>query len=98
MTDEKKKGWLSRLTEGLTRSSKQMTETVVSAVAKNPLDQAALDELEEMLIEADLGPRLAASITQDFGAQRFGKTASEDEVKAALAELIAAELSPRQEK
>ncbi len=99
MSEEgKKKGWFARLTEGLTRSSKQITETVVAAVAKKPLDQAALDELEEMLIEADLGPRTAAKITKAFGENRFGKTASEDEVKAALAELVAAELAPRQDR
>ena len=50
-----KKGWLSRLTQGLSRSSKQLADSVVSVVAKKPLDQAMLDELEEMLIEADLG-------------------------------------------
>ena len=43
MSEEKKKGWFARLTEGLSRSSKQMTETVVAAVAKKPLDQAALE-------------------------------------------------------
>jgi len=92
----KKTGWLQRLTEGLTRSSKQITEQVVSAVAKKPLDQAALDDLEEMLIEADLGPKSAAKITAAFAAARFGREASEMEVKEALAEAVANELIPRQ--
>ena len=98
MTGEpkKKSGWFSRLTEGLSRSTKQMTETVIGTVAKKPLDQAALDDLEEMLIEADLGHALAAKITAEFGRARFGKSSSEAEVKEALAELIAAELKPRQ--
>ena len=97
MIDEpKKKGWLSRLTEGLSRSTKQMTEQVVAVVAKKPLDQAALDELEEMLIEADLGHGLAAKITEEFGRNRFGKSVSEQEVKEALADLVAAALKPRQ--
>jgi fused signal recognition particle receptor len=97
MTDTPKKaGWLQRLADGLTRSSKQITEQVVSAVAKKPLDQAALDELEEMLIEADLGPKSAAKITAAFAAARFGREASEQEVKEALAEAVAAELIPRQ--
>ena len=91
-----KKGWFSRLTEGLSRSSKQMAETVVSVVARKPLDQAQLDRLEEMLIEADLGPAAAASVTAAFAKARFGKESSEDEVKQALAEAVAAELIPRQ--
>ena len=92
----KKTGWLSRLTEGLSRSSKQMTEQVVSVFAKTPLDQAMLDSLEEMLIEADLGPKAAARITEAFGKARFGREASEAEVKEALAEAVAAELVGRQ--
>ena len=92
----KKSGWLSRLTEGLSRSSKQMTEQVVSVFAKAPLDQAMLDSLEEMLIEADLGPKAAGRITEAFGKARFGREASESEVKEALAEAVAAELVGRQ--
>jgi fused signal recognition particle receptor len=91
-----KKGWFSRLTEGLSRSSKQMAESVVAVVARKPLDQVRLDELEEMLIEADLGPAAAASITAAFAKARFGKESSEDEVKEALAEAVAAELTPRE--
>ena len=97
MTDAPKKtGWLSRLTTGLARSSRQMTETVVATFVKKPLDQAMLDALEEMLIEADLGPKSAARITEAFGAARFGREAGEDEIKEALAEAIGAELVQRQ--
>jgi fused signal recognition particle receptor len=97
MTDEPKKpGWFKRLADGLSRSSKQMSEQVVSVFVKKPLDQAMLDELEEMLIEADLGPRAAGRIAAAFGAARFGREATEDEVKQSLAEAIAAELLPRQ--
>jgi fused signal recognition particle receptor len=95
MTDAKR-GWLSRLTDGLTRSSRQMTQQIASVLVDRPLDQARLDELEEMLIEADLGPKAAARITEAFAEQRFGRTSSEAEVKEALARAVAAELTPRQ--
>ncbi|MDP3117034.1 MAG: signal recognition particle-docking protein FtsY [Phenylobacterium sp.] len=94
MTQEKK-GWLQRLTTGLSRSSRQMSETVVASFVKQPLDQAKLDELEEMLIEADLGPHSAARITARFAETRFGKTADETEIKEALAQAIGEELSSR---
>ncbi|MGQ3016421.1 signal recognition particle-docking protein FtsY [Phenylobacterium sp.] len=94
MTQEKK-GWLQRLTTGLSRSSRQMSETVVASFVKQPLDQAKLDELEEMLIEADLGPHSAARITARFAETRFGKTADETEIKEALAGAIGEELSSR---
>ncbi|MDP3852195.1 signal recognition particle-docking protein FtsY [Phenylobacterium sp.] len=93
---EPKKGWLQRLTSGLSRSSKQMTEQVVSTFTKQPLDQAKLDELEEMLIEADLGPHSAARITQRFSDEKFGKSVDEQEIKEALAEAIGAELEQRE--
>ncbi len=91
-----KKGWFQRLTDGLSRSSKQMTEQVVSTFTKQPLDQAKLDELEEMLIEADLGPHSAARITQRFSDEKFGKSVDENEIKEALAEAIGAELESRE--
>ena len=93
---EPRQGWFSRLTQGLSRSSRQMTEQITHALVAKPLDQAQLDELEEMLIEADLGPAAAERITQAFAAQRFGKSSSEAEVKEALAAAVAAELTPRQ--
>jgi fused signal recognition particle receptor len=93
---EAKKGWLQRLASGLSRSSKAMTEQVAATFTRQPLDQAKLDELEEMLIEADLGPHSAARITQRFGASRFGKSIGEAEIKEALAEAIGDELSNRQ--
>ena len=84
---EPKRGWFQRLTEGLSRSSRQMGEQITQAfVAKAPLDQAKLDELEEMLIEADLGPHSAARITERFAAEKFGKTVSEDEIRESLAQ------------
>ena len=94
MTQEKK-GWLQRLSTGLSRSSRQMSETVVASFVKQPLDQAKLDELEEMLIEADLGPHSAARITARFAETRFGKSADETEIKEALAQAIGEELAVR---
>jgi fused signal recognition particle receptor len=83
-------GWLSRLSGGLKKSSQKFTDVFT----KKKLDQDALDELEEALIMADLGPKTAAKIIADFSANRFGKDISEDEVKQALAGLITDILTP----
>jgi fused signal recognition particle receptor len=93
---EPRPGWLSRLAQGLSRSSKQIGEQIGQALVARPLDQARLDALEDMLIEADLGPAAAARITEAFAAQRFGMSPTETEVKEALARAVAAELAPRQ--
>jgi fused signal recognition particle receptor len=96
---QQKKGWFQRLTDGLSRSSKAMGDQVAEVIGvRKPLDQAQLDALEEMLIEADLGPTSAARVTERFKALRFGKESNEREVKEALAEAVAAELTPRQGK
>jgi fused signal recognition particle receptor len=98
MTDasSEKRGWFSRLTQGLTRTSKQMTEQVVSVFTKVRLDQAGLDQLEDLLIEADLGPQAAARVAEAFGRSRFGREATESEIKESLAEAITAELLPHE--
>jgi fused signal recognition particle receptor len=98
MTDasSEKRGWFGRLTQGLTRTSKQMTEQVVSVFTKVKLDQDALDQLEDLLIEADLGPQAAARVAEAFGRSRFGREATESEIKESLAEAIAAELLPHE--
>src|SRR5689334_18297791 len=93
---EPKRGWFQRLTEGLSKTSKQMGEQIAQTfVQKEPLDQAKLDELEEMLIEADLGPYSAQRITQRFAAEKFGKNVDEAEIKGVLAQAIGDELSGR---
>src|SRR5215472_1242870 len=88
--------WLKRLSDGLSRTSRQMSEQLAGALTAKPLDQAQLDALEEMLIEADLGPAAAARIAQAFAERRFGRASSDADVKEALAEALAAELGPRQ--
>ena len=100
MTDTaapQKKGWFQRLTAGLSRSSKSLSDSITSVVvAKRTLDQAALDELEEMLIEADLGPEAAGRVITSFAESRFGRQIDEREIKVALADAVARELTPRQ--
>ncbi|WP_292229424.1 signal recognition particle-docking protein FtsY [Brevundimonas sp.] len=96
MTDTPKKGWFQRLSQGLSRSSKQMTDQVVATFVKEPLSEASLEQLEEHLLESDLGPAASARIVERFRSLKFGKDAPEREVKEALAEAVAAELSPRQ--
>jgi fused signal recognition particle receptor len=91
-----RKTWLDRLGVGLAKSSKQFTEQVAAVLTKRKLDQDALDELEEMLIEADLGTAAAARVTEAFGRSRFGREVDENEIKEALADAIAAELRPHQ--
>lgn len=86
--------WLSRLTGGLSKSSAKLGQGIADLVTKKKLDQDMLDQLEELLIMADLGPKTAAQIVADFSKDRFGKDISEEEIRMALADSIAAILAP----
>jgi len=90
----KKGGWFSRLTSGLTKSTTKITQGITDLVTKKKLDQDALDELEEVLISADLGPVTAMKVVEDFSKDRFGKDISEDEIKEALSASITKILEP----
>ena len=89
-----KQGWLSRLRSGLTRSTSKISEGLTDIFTKRKLDQNALDDLEEVLISADIGPSTAARLVNDFGKSRFGKDISDQEVKEALASQITEILEP----
>jgi len=87
-------GFFSRLKEGLSRSTQKLTEGITTVFQKRRLDDAALEELEELLIAADLGTAAAARVIAAFRRSRFGKEVTDAEVKQSLAEEIAAILAP----
>jgi fused signal recognition particle receptor len=95
-TDEAapKRGWLRRLRDGLGRTSAKLTEGIVSIFTKRKLDQAALDELEELLIAGDLGPTTAARLVAELKRTRFDQEVAPEEVRGALAQSIAQILAP----
>ncbi len=87
-------GFFSRLKEGLSRSTQKLTDGLGAGFTARKLDDAALEELEDALVSADLGPAVARRIIRTFRSSRFGSTVTEQEVRAALAEEIAAILEP----
>ena len=88
-----KQGWLSRLKAGLARSSGKIAGGL-AALAGRKLDAALIGEIEELLITADLGPGPAARLAAGLADGRFDKTVTAEDLRAALAERIAAMLEP----
>jgi fused signal recognition particle receptor len=80
-----KQSWWQRLSGGLKRTSSSIGGAISDLVSKRKLDAAMLDELEEMLIRADLGVDVAARISGGIGEGRYDKAISPDEVKAVVA-------------
>jgi len=89
-----KLSWFQRLKQGLTKSSSRLTEGIAAILVKRKLDQDTLDEIEELLIAADLGPATAAKLAGDLGKSRFGKEVTDDEVRTFLADQVATMLAP----
>ncbi len=87
-------GWFSRMAKGLGKSTSKLSKGLTDIITKSRLDQDMLDALEDVLISADLGPSSAAKIIEEFSKDRFGKDISEEEIREALAEVMAAMLEP----
>jgi fused signal recognition particle receptor len=89
-----KQSWWQRLSGGLKRTSASIGGAVTDLVAKRRLDQAMLDEIEEVLIRADLGVESAARIAAAVGEGRYDKSITADEVKAVVAAEVEKVLIP----
>jgi len=93
-TGEKKKSLFQRMKEGLTRSTKNLSDGITGIFTKKKLDGATLEELEDLLIGADLGLDAAAAITEAVGKDRYDKEVSPEEIRRIVADEIAAVLKP----
>ncbi|MCK5384163.1 MAG: signal recognition particle-docking protein FtsY [Alphaproteobacteria bacterium] len=87
-------GWFSRMAKGLGKTANKLSKGLTDIITKSKLDQDMLDELEEVLIAADLGPKTAAKVIEEFSKDRFGKDISEEEIREALADVMADILAP----
>lgn len=86
--------FLKKLKSGLSKTSGKLSSGITGIFTKRKLDNASLEELEELLIEADLGAPLAHELTSEFAKQRFDKTIEASEVREFLAGKIASILQP----
>jgi fused signal recognition particle receptor len=91
---EGKQSWWRRLSAGLRRTSASIGNAITDLVAKRKLDAATIDELEELLIRADLGVATAAKVAAAVGEGRYERSVSADEVKAILADEVEKILAP----
>jgi fused signal recognition particle receptor len=91
---EERRGWLQRLKSGLARSSARLSEGIGAIVSRRRLDDETLQQLEELLIAADMGVGIAAEVTSSLRRTRFNQEITENEVKSAVAEQVARLLEP----
>jgi len=87
-------GWFSRLRDGLSKSSKNISGSITSIFTKRKLDAATLQDLEDTLIQADLGLPVAERIIAQVRQGRYDKEIDPEEVKQILAAEVAKVLKP----
>jgi fused signal recognition particle receptor len=93
-SQQPKKGWFERLRSGLSKTSNKLTDGITGVFTKKKLDAIALEELEDLLIQADLGIETASRISGVLSASRYNKDISPDEVRTVLADEVEKVLRP----
>jgi fused signal recognition particle receptor len=96
MVDEDKPrgSWLQRLKTGLSKTSSKLTEGITSVFTKRKLDAATLDDLEDLLLQADLGVTTSQRIAETLKATRYDKDISADDVRKVLSDEVERVLTP----
>ncbi len=92
--NDKPSGWLGRLRAGLGKSSSRLADGIGAILTERKLDATTLEDLEDLLISADLGVETAARLTAQISSRRFAADVPEADVRAALANDIAEILEP----
>jgi len=90
----KKKGWFARMRAGLTKTSSALTQNITAIFTKRKLDDETLQELEDVLIQADLGVDMAIRITEEVARGRYNTEIAPEEVRAVLGDEVAKVLVP----
>ncbi|MDI6028862.1 signal recognition particle-docking protein FtsY [Corticibacterium sp. UT-5YL-CI-8] len=86
--------WFQKLRDGLSRSSRELSGNIAGIFTKRKLDEETLQDLEDVLIRADLGVETALRITDTLAASRYGKDVSDLEVRTVMAEQVEKVLGP----
>ncbi len=84
--------FLNALTRGLQKTADVLNKDIDQLFTTKPLDDDMLQELEDTLIIADLGPKAAVDLTEQLRRERFGKSLTADEVKEFIAGKLAEKL------
>jgi fused signal recognition particle receptor len=91
---EPKLSWFERLRRGLLRSSNSLSDSIGSIFTKRKLDEDTLQDLEDVLIQADLGLETAMRVTDALSSGRYGKDVTGEEVRNIMGAEIEKVLGP----
>jgi fused signal recognition particle receptor len=90
----KTSGWFGKLTSGLRKTSSKLTAGISDLLTKSKLDAGTLDDLEDLLIQADLGVETSMKITEAIGSARFDSAVTDGDVRKIVAQEVTRVLEP----
>ena len=92
--DTPRPGFWKRLTQGLTRTASNLSTGITDLFTKRKLDATTIEDLEDVLIRADLGVETSARIAEVVGKGRYDKQIEPEEVRGLVAAEIEKVLAP----
>ena len=94
VTDAPSMGWAQRLRNGLKASSHKLSQGIGQIFSHRALNAQTLEDLQDILIMADMGVETSSFLVERLAKKRFDKNISADDVRKALAEDIEDILNP----
>jgi len=87
-------GWFERIKQSLSRTAAPLVSGIENLLTKRKLDKDTLNDIEDLLIMADVGTKTAAALTAELAKEKFDKEVTSEEVRTFFADKIAGKLAP----
>ena len=88
-----KNTWFQKLKSSLSKSSSSISQGITKIITSKRLDEATLQDLEDLLISADIGIDSSVSIIENLKKEKFNKDIDISEIKTFLADQIEIKLA-----
>jgi len=78
----------NKFTESLQKTNSKVSEGIKGIFFRKKLDETALEDLEDLLISADMGVKAVEDIIQKVSKLKFKKDATEDDIKEVICQEV----------
>lgn len=86
--------WLQKLGLGLKNSSSRLSSGISDIFTKRKIDDATLEELEELLITSDMGVKASSKIVDSLSRVRVDKSGEPEEIRTRITDVVSNILKP----
>ena len=86
--------WLQKLGLGLKKSSSRLSSGISDIFTKRKIDDATLEELEELLITSDMGVKASSKIVDSLSRVRVDKSGEPGEIRTRITDVVSNILKP----